>query len=784
MKAVLTVAKEKKQVIAKIVVAVVSVLIILLSIIVMGATFIKAHVSILEIFKIGFVLLFHIMLPGYLVARKVDIQHLAGKIAFSFLFGYGWLVLFYFADELLIKTYGIRVSEMAADIFQKMQIPYFAVGAASGLVFARLGGLVLSVVSVFLLIKDIKEALREKRETFKVDYVLLPLAAMIFLGASISFGAIFCKVSVAPTSYRSLSAYHDVLWLIGNDAALAEGWPAEGFQYAGKALNSNIGANLVRAMISRISGLSSAKVFGYFASFFTIPFIGFSIYTLGLFWSNKRQTALFSTFAFMYISFFSFSFLHMFSGIQNAGSLAQKSYYFSVFISTLYCPNGIDMAVPTVALLAVLILYLLKQLKSSRTAYFLVSIAAFLLTIGKYVFTVCVLGSIVGSVICMGIQKRKFQQMIPFGLSFIAVLIGFLIGYFSIVRVGEVKVEASEVAPVYEEGTIVDTYEEEGYVYAHKYSSFEIGANVKNTKLFANIKEIVASPDWFDGTLAFLLSPLHYIFQLVAVSIPFAVWLLSKIKSFKEIGEGDFFTGGVALSGILVYYVLRVDGSSQVYFFFCASVFISVIGITWVSNNWNSLHFRRKYVFAIACIIGMSSSLSLSGWRAADGYERVFMEAPAGDYREPAALDAMTFGEYEAMLWIRKNTSPDIIMAVDRHYHKENKVGAIPEPNDAYSRYYYYTAFAERKAFISSWAYLPRTQKMQSDIVRRLRANDALYSNQCLNRAEILRSNHISYVILSRFVHGDLQLEDPCLQEVFRNSDIIIYKFTDGGGRL
>ena len=724
----------------------------------------------------------YVLLPGYVVARYIADRDCPSQlIAYCITFSVIFLLVFYFADELLTKTTLFGFAEWAGLSMSSLGIHLIADRVAKGVLFGVFGSPLISLVSVVFLVRDCRKGI-VSLNSFRLDVRVL---AMIAVAMVISFFSIYMYISVPVEKIGSTTVYFDQAWLTSNDAAVALGWPADGFQYLGKRLNSNIFANLFRASLSRASGFSAAQMYGICSAFIATPFCIIAVNALGNRFLKDANKALFATFAFVFVRFFSVAIIHFYN-INKAASIAQAqtAYFNSAMTNVLRSPNGIDLALPVVAVAIVLLLQI-SEAKRPRVFQFvsLFAVAA-LLTGAKYVFMVCVICAVFGTIVIRVIRDRSFDSDSRIlAVAGVVVVTAFVLVFFTVVRGGEVYAPPTEVQPLYAANAEYDTYYHEGYEYSGLYSELSIGAIVTKSQLFSSVKSIFFIPDKADAALAIVLIPLHFALSMVLVAVPFLLWVVSKIRRFKTVSVQEMLFAGMAVSGMLIYYLIRVDGSSQAYFFFCSSLFVSIIGAGWVYEGFPSLKWLWRAVLATCLAIGLASTIAVSvGWMKPGVIN--LRDAVIGYTAEKSAptYNRITDYEYAAMKWIRDNTPPDAVLAVDRHYSQKVSKDVVPEPNQYASKYYYYTAYSERQAFIGSWAYMPRTAEMQQQIVERLIANDALYNNACLNRRELMEKNGISYIVVSRFVNPGLVLEDRDLIAVYRNRDITVYALSQKVG--
>jgi hypothetical protein len=142
---------------------------------------------------------------------------------------------------------------------------------------------------------------------------------------------------------------------------------------------------------------------------------------------------------------------------------------------------------------------------------------------------------------------------------------------------------------------------------------------------------------------------------------------------------------------------------------------------------------------------------------------------------EETAPPALTAGLYEGLRWIRDDTDPDAVLAVNNH-------SAYLDNRD--SKFFYYSAFAERRIVLESWDYTRQTvargvfslDAAHTPFPRRLRLSDAAFRRA--NEAAIRRLGRtygVRYLVVDK-VHGDAS---PTLARlvprVYSNDDLDIY---------
>ena len=125
----------------------------------------------------------------------------------------------------------------------------------------------------------------------------------------------------------------------------------------------------------------------------------------------------------------------------------------------------------------------------------------------------------------------------------------------------------------------------------------------------------------------------------------------------------------------------------------------------------------------------------------------------------------------EGLRWVRDHTSDDAELAVNVH--------ARMTGGD--SRYFYYSALAERRIFLESWAYTPAGADGTAEQVysARLALNDGALISGNLDDLRALRRRGVDYALVDR-VHGaGSPVLDTAADRVFANSALIVYRLRD-----
>jgi hypothetical protein len=137
----------------------------------------------------------------------------------------------------------------------------------------------------------------------------------------------------------------------------------------------------------------------------------------------------------------------------------------------------------------------------------------------------------------------------------------------------------------------------------------------------------------------------------------------------------------------------------------------------------------------------------------------------------------LTRGLYRGLLWVRRHTSPNAVLAVNNQYD---------DPGHRVPGYMYYSAFAERRIFLEGWAYTARANELGAEAVTygglvafpdRLALNRAVFTRADPRAlATMVRDYGVRYLLVDR-IHGTAS---PALarlaQRVYQSPSLIVYR--------
>jgi hypothetical protein len=156
--------------------------------------------------------------------------------------------------------------------------------------------------------------------------------------------------------------------------------------------------------------------------------------------------------------------------------------------------------------------------------------------------------------------------------------------------------------------------------------------------------------------------------------------------------------------------------------------------------------------------------------------ERLAQGVPTAEASGIERHRGLTAGLYRGLVWLRANSRPSDVLAVNNH--------TVESASGLYSsRYYYYSAFAERRVFLESWDFTPEGGRYlarglsTTPFAALSRLNDAAVDRGSRSAIAVLYDRYgVRYIVVDRH-HGPVS---PSLryvaQQVYSNPDVIIYR--------
>lgn len=260
------------------------------------------------------------------------------------------------------------------------------------------------------------------------------------------------------------------------------------------------------------------------------------------------------------------------------------------------------------------------------------------------------------------------------------------------------------------------------------------------------------------------------VFSLVMLFVAIILQLRKGAKRGWPLNSGRiklFLFCGIFVS-LAIMSVVSQPGESQV-LFLEGTVPLSVFALFYLAmESWGKGKLVRIAVCAITafalgwgvCVTSRALYADSQNLPSRNNSQETLAQNP---------YDSISRGEYEAMLWLKQNTPQDAIFATDRHYF-------APAVGIDVARYYYYTAFAERQAYLEGYNYISTHEKNYGEIIdQRLVAIDGLLANDP-DAAARMKEDGVEYFVASSLISPGYIMDESLGRAVFQNADITVYE--------
>jgi hypothetical protein len=158
-----------------------------------------------------------------------------------------------------------------------------------------------------------------------------------------------------------------------------------------------------------------------------------------------------------------------------------------------------------------------------------------------------------------------------------------------------------------------------------------------------------------------------------------------------------------------------------------------------------------------------------------DWFPRLVDRTAAGEPVYNQELSGLTKGLYDGLVWIRENTETNAVLAVNNH-------SLYPDNRD--SKYFYYSAFAQRRVVLESWDYTAQTTALglfsldaaHTPFFRQLTLSNGVFRMGDDNALYALAHDYgADYLVVDKVHRPASPLLAAKLQSVYSNGDIDIY---------
>ncbi len=560
------------------------------------------------------------------------------------------------------------------------------------------------------------------------------------------------------------NVFADSAFIAGNSSVMTQGLFAEFQNLSGVVFRYHYLSNVFQACSIRVTGISAMDTYMTYWTFFYIPFTACSVHSLCVQYSGTRRFGTLGVLITFCSAFLSVYLLEYLKGAQLPSGL-DGSYKGSLWLYFLVFPNGIDIAMPTIAGAGMTVIMMLRRNCKTALGSIVLFSSVFIATGSKTPFGICFAAACAVTILfCLAQRKRPRDLKIP-ALIALTAIAAVATAYLAFINdttgLGRSSFSLFNIAD--SRSTLkLDTLLQK-VIQIIRYAGFDINGSGENILLL-------------------IMLPLS-VFSLLPFTMPaFFSWFVAQLKRFRSIPVEGLILGGTAICGLTAYYILGLDGYSQLYFYFSGILFIQVIGFHWLTENFDRFSIGVKALFSAFLISslffpvcdGVQRMRGVSNQLRHMKYYEQHNEVPASTW------DRITYYEYEGMRWIRENTPGDALIAVDR-FSVSDPAG-IDDILDYRYTYFYYGAYCERNLLVGGYAYCVDTEETRQYLLNKIEINDALYDPEVQNRASLMREHGVSYIAVSEFTHPGLKFYEPELKKVFSNRDITVYALDESAG--
>ena len=253
---------------------------------------------------------------------------------------------------------------------------------------------------------------------------------------------------------------------------------------------------------------------------------------------------------------------------------------------------------------------------------------------------------------------------------------------------------------------------------------------------------------------AFCMLPLQFVLWISAM--PGALRRLFKLDA------AQILANGVVIGGFVGYHLFYHTSSSQVYFALVAMIFMSLLAVRPLERLLQG-HLLPRCLIGILGAAALCSTVLGLGCYVRTGLGQ--LQSTIGWSDPHVTDDYWTAGDEEAMLWLRQNAPQDAMFATNRTSH-------TPEVLDAISNGY--SAMSQRQAYMEGWTYAMTNMGVDRGVLEhKQNVNAALFSGCTAQEAAALgEQEHIRYLVLAKRWPGT---PPQTLTPVFENDDVAIY---------
>lgn len=256
----------------------------------------------------------------------------------------------------------------------------------------------------------------------------------------------------------------------------------------------------------------------------------------------------------------------------------------------------------------------------------------------------------------------------------------------------------------------------------------------------------------------FCMMPLQFL--LWASDVPDA------LRRLFTLDPARILANGVVVGGFLGYHIFYHTSSSQVYFSLVAMIFMTLLSVEPL-ERLRGAGVVRKGIVGVVGTAALVSTVVMVGCYTVRGVRQ--LAATAGLTQTETTQDYWTAGDAEAMDWLRAHDDGTALFATNRTSH-------TPEVLDAISNGY--SALSGCPAYLEGWTYAMTNMGVDREVITgKIYVNDTLFGGCDYDTAQSLAAQeNIRYLVQAKRWPGKAPQDMPA---VFENDDVAIYEFNN-----
>lgn len=566
-------------------------------------------------------------------------------------------------------------------------------------------------------------------------YLLCSPQATLWAGLCLAFAVCCSAANPHPLRAGAVALDRDLLWNMGNAAALARHFPAEDLRVSGVRLSYHYLTELLWAALARLSGAELFDVYFYFAG---PVFLAGELRALAALarccWPGQRHAV-----RRCYALVFGFSCLSMWTvlgdGLSRFGN--------TLLAHLLTNVNAQATALPFFAGVFCTFSALARAgMHSGGRQWLGLFVSFFLLCIAKgpqAALTLC--GLAAAGVWLLALRRVRVLPTVT-GLAGLAGIFGLL--YRFLYAAGVASMEFSLFA-------MRDTL-----VY----------------RLLSPLTDRLCALLPGSGYFWLFCLGLCNVFCMLPFQCVRCLYALpAALRRRPHPDPARLLAAALAAGGMLAYHLFYHSSSSQIYFALLAMLCLSLLaaGAPELPPRGGGL---RHLPLWLAGGAGLLTTVCLA--LAFAGRALPCLAACAGGTPLPAAGPAVTAADEAAMQWLAANSAPDDVFAT-------NRISGTPALTDAISNVY--TGLSGRQAYLEGWTYAATNMGVSREVLDYKRwINESLTGGALPvgEAGEIALQENIQWLVMAKAWPGEAP---PGLLPVYENAEVAIYRLAKTGNK-